>query len=181
MNDWIFAEVTREERYFASVLHHEMLNDIEPFSRMLCSRLHLHSDTRIRDFGYEVCFFRDWARIGRVKRYKELEKQTFDFMFRLSDGSLAIMEAKAQQGFATAQLDNLIKARAIIEKSKGLEISKVHLVALCSSKYGMKPQTKRVFNDVVLLWDRLDGNMGLTDIYPKSRGIFKRANDIYGL
>ena len=180
MKEWSFRQLTREERYFASILHHEMLNDIEPFSKLLCSILKLKHDAKINDFGYEVCFFRDWHRKGFIKRRKKLEKQTFDFMFKMSDGSLVIMEAKAQQGFANIQLDNLIKAKSIIEKSPKLKEPKVHLAALCSSKYRMKPQTRQVFNDAVLYWDRLADIMGLTDIYPESRDIFKRANEIYG-
>jgi len=55
----LWQAVTREERFFTSVLHHELINNVTPFSHFLCSRIDVEPGVRVRDVGYEVCFFRD--------------------------------------------------------------------------------------------------------------------------
>ena len=177
MKKW--SEITREERYFTSVLHHEMLCNLTPFSEMLCDRLKVGPGVKISEVGFEVCFFRDGARdeFSIIERQsenrKELEKQTFDFMVFLSDGSAAIIEAKAQQGFDSEQIDALINSKNIIENSIKKPIAKVYLVALYSSKYEPKSTTREKFS-AEITWAELK------DKYPSSKDIFERANSIYG-
>jgi hypothetical protein len=164
--------ITREERYFTSVLHHELINDRAPFSDLLRSCLQLDHGFFIDDIGFEVCHFRDGYRGGVIERHKILEKQTFDFMFFLSDGSAAIVEAKAQQGFSNDQLTALKKAKDLIEHSKKRPMP-IHLVGLCSSRYKPKKETVNKFEGRLIFWSKL------ADKYPKSSAIFKRADDIY--
>ena len=169
--------ISREERYFTSVLHHELINNVAPFSQLLCSRLGFDAGVKISDVGFEVCFFRDGAREGIIERpsekRKELEKLTFDFMFVLSDGSAVIIEAKAQQGYDNDQIAVLNYARDRIERSEKCPISRTYLVGLCSSVYALKEETRRKFAGIIW-WKKLAA------IYPASKDVFQRANDIYG-
>jgi hypothetical protein len=166
--------VTREERYFTSVLHHELINNIVPFSKFLCFRLWPNQDIGIADIGFEVCFFRDGFRQGLIeKRCKELEKQTFDFMFFLSNGSAVIVEAKAQQSFSLDQIEALEEAKRLILQSEKYKVPEVYLIGLCSSNYTLKEETEARF-DGMMTWK------DLSRIYPDSRDIFMRADDIYG-
>jgi hypothetical protein len=169
--------ISREERYFTSVLHHELISNRAPFSELLCSRLGLDAAVTISDVGFEVCFFRDGARAGIIERpdenRKKLEKLTFDFMFVLSDGSAVIVEAKAQQGYDNDQIADLNDARGRIERSDKCPISRTYLVGLCSSAYEMKAETKEKFA-VIISWKEL------AEKYPASKDVFQRANDIYG-
>ncbi len=165
--------VTREERYFTSVLHHEISCNVKPFSDLLCKRLQISAGVKISDVGFEVCFFRDGARKDIIERRKELEKQTFDFMFFLSDKSAVIIEAKAQQGYDNKQLNSLNNAKKIIEDSKKCPISKIYLVGLYSSKYKPKKTTLHNFSPGIT-WKELK------EVYPTSKDVFERADSIYG-
>lgn len=177
--DHFWKDVTREERFFTSILHHETLNDVTPFSNMLCKLLNLGNAVKIKEVGYEVCFFRDGARDGfdiierQNENRKSMEKQTFDFMVFFSDGSAAIIEAKAQQGFVNAQIESLKKSKRAIERSLKKPLTKIYLVALCSSNYKPKNSTLAEFA-AKITWEELKY------IYPSSGDIFERANNIYG-
>jgi hypothetical protein len=108
----------------------------------------------VSDIGYEVCFFRD-SRHGEVKLIKsrrpKLEKQTFDLVLWLSDQSMIIIEAKAQQSFHNNQLGMLKKAKGLIQELSVNLVPNVYLVGLCSSKYTPKNETKQQL-DTVITW-----------------------------
>lgn len=112
-----WSEVTREERFFTSFLFHDVQQNQQPLLKLLHSKLELHFDISIIDVGYEACFFRDAYHTEPKlikKRQRPLEKQTFDIMLWLSDQSIVIIEAKAQQGFSMKQLDMLDQSLSIM-------------------------------------------------------------------
>ena len=79
-----WSEITREERFFTSVLFHDMLLDSKPFMDLLTSKWEFPPNISIIDIGFEVCFFRDAFHAEPKlinKRYPKLEKQTFDLVF----------------------------------------------------------------------------------------------------
>ena len=128
----LWETITREERYFCSFLFHDIRSNPTPFMNLLRDNgLSISPETNIIDVGYEVCFFRDTARTKLVERQSHLEKQTFDLVLWLSDGSPVIIEAKAQQGYGMEQLKKLEDSKSTIASSS-YPISRIHLVGLVS-------------------------------------------------
>jgi len=170
-----WEEITREERFFTSVLFHDILKDEKPLLNILQEKLWLPPDTNIIDVGYEVCFFRDASRENLIKeRQQQLEKQTFDLVLWLSDQRAIIIEAKAQQCFHTKQLRAVHKSLELIPKLvvPGYPITQVSLVGLCSSKYTMKIGTIKQFH-AVIKWKEI------ARLYPEHKVIYERADNIY--
>ena len=77
-----------------------------------------------------------------------LSKQTFDIVLWLSDKSLVIIEAKAQQGYTNKQIDLMKIAKAIILVGMNHEnrIRNVHLVALAGGPYLNRCRVKNRFD-----------------------------------
>ncbi len=130
-----WSKITREERFFTSVLFYDILHDDKPILDLLGNRIEDISNLSLVDVGYEVCFFRDayHAKPALIKeRQQLLEKQTFDLALWLSDQSLVIIEAKAQQGFHMDQIKALQQSREIIRRISTpiYPISKIHFVGL---------------------------------------------------
>ena len=174
MNDIpLWEEITREERYFCSFLFHDIRSNPAPFMTLLRDEgLPTSPESKIIDVGYEVCFFRDSAKVELIERQSHLEKQTFDLVLWLSDGSLVIIEAKAQQGFGMDQLKKLEDSKLIITGSS-YPVSRIHLVGLVSSKYSPQADVKSVLNPI-LMWDEM------MTTYPVNAHIYQRADEIYG-
>jgi hypothetical protein len=149
-----------------------MRQDPEPLWRVLRDDLGCTAGVTVVDLGFEVCFFRDVARASRIERCRALEKQTFDLVLTLSSQALAIIEAKAQQGFHTTQMKMLHQARTIMQSSVRWPIKQIYLVGLCSSKYTPKSSTRSYF-DAFLRWDEI------ARVYPTNEQIYHRANAIY--
>lgn len=166
-----WSSVTREERYFSSSLFHELVRDPEPFWRLLSKQLHV-GKTGVADVGYEVCFFRDLARVGMVERQRHLEKQTFDLVLTLESGPLVIVEVKAQQPFNLAQLRKLHEARKLIVASKNLPSRhrSVFIAGLCSSN--ARPRSGPLL-DALIRWS------DLCPSYPKIKADLMRADGLY--
>ena len=168
-----WSEITREERFFTCVLYHDLTTAPAPAWAILRDRLHCAADTVVVDVGYEVCFFRDVARAGFIERHRDLEKQTFDLMFTLSNGALVLIEAKAQQGFKTKQMSMLHRAREEMLSSAMWPGKEVLVVALCSSGYTPGPVTQSYF-DAFLRWSEV------AQAYPGNREVYARADETYG-
>ncbi len=166
--------ITREERFFTCILFYDIRQNSELFLDTLRSSLGCGNDVTVVDSGYEVCFFRDAARenLNLIERHPELEKQTFDLVLWLSNQALVIIEAKAQQGFTTKQMDNLQKARKIMQSSAIWPIKQIYLVGLYSDDYKPRPTTRANF-DALLQWNEI------ADIYPMNEDIYHRATKIY--
>jgi polyribonucleotide nucleotidyltransferase len=173
-----WSEVTREERFFVSILFHDLLLKPEPFMELIKNKLKLSPNISINDVGYEVCFFRD-AFHAKPKlineRHKELEKQTFDLVLWLSDQSMVIIEAKAQQSFDTNQIEVLKESKKIMQRLSSLvcPMNPIYVVGLCSSKYNLKKSTRDHFKDIIL-WAEV------ADCYPGDwSDYYERADKIY--
>ncbi|WP_261822837.1 PD-(D/E)XK nuclease family protein [Vibrio neonatus] len=167
------SEITRTEVFYTSHLYYGCLNDSESFQTLLIKTLGLSRSVKIVDSGYEICLFRDLAKAGYIDREnKSFEKQTFDNVFVLSDESIVLIEAKANQKFSPSQINNMILAKEKIQSSNDLPWKKVHLLGLCSSKYKPKNTTIKDF-DAVITWAEVAAC--LSDM----RSIFERADNIY--
>lgn len=179
--------ITREERFFTCILFHDMLEDPEPLCILLQDKLKLPTKQMISDIGYEVCFFRDayHAKPKLIKNRQngqngqlQLEKQTFDLVLWLSDRSMIIIEAKAQQGFNIDQIKMLHESRKLISKLSvpPIPIKKIFLVGLCSSHYTPKPSTRDQFQSIIT-WD------DIARIYPSRntcKAAYMCADSLYG-
>ena len=173
MKPW--KEITREERYFCSFLFHDIRANPAPFMALLTkSGLEVPQGTTINDVGYEVCFFRDAAKIDvdLIESHSNLEKQTFDFVLWLSDESMVIIEAKAQQGFGMKQLKKLSDSKSLIVNSK-YPISRINLIGLASSNYSPQDGVNNILAPI-LTWKEV------MNIYPSNARIYERANGVYG-
>ncbi len=172
-----WSSVTREERYFSSTLFHELVRNPKPFWRLLSKQLSAKLDVRnigVADVGYEVCFFRDLARVGMVERQqRSLEKQTFDLVLTLESGPLVIVEVKAQQAFNLKQLEKLREARNLIIASKKLPSRhrSVFIAGLCSSR--ARCDRSRPLLDGLIRWS------DLRPYYPKIAADLARADGLY--
>lgn len=167
--------VTREERFFTSFLFHDLLQNADPFWKKLNKQIGLSSQIKVDDVGFEVCFFRDTAVKKLIsKREPELEKQTFDLVLWLSDQSMVIIEAKAQQGFHLDQINTLCNSRKIMLDiaTTDYPIKEIYLVGLYSSKYKLKDSTKDKFR-AIIHWSTI------ADLYPPHEKEYKRADKIY--
>lgn len=166
------SEITRTEAFFTGSLFHASNMKKGAIEALLISKLELDEASEITDSGYEVCFFRDFAKEGYISRQNaSFEKQTFDNVFILSDEALVLIEAKAHQGFDPKQIDHMVKAANLIMDSK-LPFKKVYLVGICSSKYSPKPRTVKQL-DAVITWSEIAKCFG------DDAGIFVRADEIY--
>jgi len=117
------------------VLFHDLTQDPNPIWTILCHRLGYSTEAIIVDVGFEVCFFRDVVHAGLIERHCELEKQTFDLVLNLSDHSLVITEAKAQQGFRTEQMDMLRRTCKAMEANAIWPAKNAYLVGSYSQVY----------------------------------------------
>lgn len=172
-----WSKVTREEQFFTSVLFHDILLDSKPFMALLTSKWAFPPNISIIDVGYEVCFFRDVFHAEPKlinKRYHKLEKQTFDLVLWLSDQSIVIIEAKAQQGFHTDQMRMLNQSKEIMRSLSSPEypMNQILLVGLCSSKYKLKDSTVNNFK-AIIRWKEV------ARYYPEHVCDYSRADDIY--
>jgi len=144
--------------------------------KIFIDKLELSNNLKIIDYSFEVCLFRDFFKAGIFTRVNEedrkrFEKQTFDNVFILSDGSIILIEAKANQKFSPAQITQMKEASVIIE-DKSERCDKVYLVGLHSSKYHPKESTIKDF-DATITWEEL------AVAVPSFKTIFNRANTIY--
>jgi hypothetical protein len=166
-------EISRTEIFFTGHFYYESLKKKDALESLLFSKLPIQDDVEIVDSGFEVCFFRDYAKAGLIERQsKALEKQTFDNVFVLSDYSLIIIEAKAHQKFSPFQIEELRKSKEIILNSKMFKVNNVYLMGLHSSRYSPKAKTTKIF-DSCITW------MELALIFGDEEGIFQRAENIY--
>ena len=178
MKAYKWSEITREERFFTSVLFHDILLNSKPFMALLRGKWEFPPNISIIDVGFEVCFFRDAFHAEPKlinKRYHGLEKQTFDLVLWLSDKSIVVIEAKAQQGFHTNQMTMLNQSKDIMQSLSSPEypMTQILLVGLCSSKYKLKESTENNFK-AIIRWKEV------ALYYPEHASDYARADDIYG-
>ena len=166
------SDLTRTEVFFTSSLHHAHKDNPRVIAELLSKKLRLPSSLNVTDSCYEVCLFRDLAKAGHIERQsKSLEKQTFDNVFVLSDNSIVLVEAKAQQCFSRSQLAQMENARKIIIESP-LPWKQVYLVGIISSRYSPKAETKKKL-DGIINWSEL------SEAFASYSRVFDRADSIY--
>ena len=167
-----WAEITREERFFTSLLFNDIKNNVDPFRNVLLASLGLPPNLAIVDVGYEVCFFRDAAHAKLIDRCHQREKQTFDLMLFVENKILIIIEAKANQCNNKKQLDNLHDAIKLICKNPKYPIQNVYIYGLWSSKYSPRQQTLKKFHRYIT-WKTI------AELYPHNKKEYYRADEIY--
>jgi hypothetical protein len=168
----LWAEISREERFFTSLLFHDIRCNSAPMLRLLKEPLHLAPRTTISDVGFEVCLLRDAAFAGLTERHLPLEKQTFDLVLTFSDRRIAILEAKAQTGFHLKQISKLHKARDILAAADPRPFKEVEICAVTSSHYAPRTKVRKAFNAI---WTWLE----IATVYPRNAKHFERADSIY--
>ena len=167
-----WADITREERFFTCLLFHDIHQSPDALWKHLSQKLVAEAEASIIDVGYEICFFRDAFLVGLIERYQNVEKQTFDLALTLSSGAVVFIEAKAQQGYTTGQLQQLQSSKKRMEDSRLFPFKKIYLAGLFSSKYNPKLSTRSVF-DLHFLWK------DIASIYPHNAAAYERADNIY--
>ncbi len=172
LNNKSWSGITREERYFCAELFFELRKDLRPFLGLIGRA----GSPKEYEVGYEACFYRDVLKeYGKSAHEAKLpQKRTFDLLL-LSEDELIIIEAKAFQGFDSAQLSSIEREQEVITKLFtliGHPVPKVSMVAICSSGYTPKESTTKCFS-YIIRWDEL------AKVYKHSCDIFKRADMIY--
>ena len=167
-----WSEISREERFFTAMLFHDVLAEKDPLLTLLGKKLRLSEQSKIIDVAFEAAFFRDAALENRIESSPAHEAQKFDLMLGFSDKRTVIIEAKAQQGFRTDQIEMLHMARTLMEGSRLWPATKVHIVGLWSSQYSPRQTTRNSF-DAFFTW------LEVADIYPENQEIYRRADSIY--
>lgn len=173
-NPTSWKQITREERYFTSLLFHDLMKNSASLIKLFPSEMGIPAGTIAKEVGYEVCFFRDAYRKDLIERQKRLESQKFDLVLFLNSDHMVIIEAKAQQGFKMDQIRNLLEAKDKIINSGFKPATMVSLVALYSSRYSPRNKTLDDF-DACITWKQI------AEKYPKSkyREDYERADNIY--
>lgn len=188
--------ITRDERFFCFELYQSLKDDQKGLLTLIKEGINMEKykegritnqnrldflegiESKTFDIGVEVCFYRDllkWNGKG-IKKTNLPQKRTFDLAL-FSEDAIIIIEAKAQQGFDTKQLDSFNKDREDIKylftKFFGRKTApKVFIVGLHSSRYTPSSITKPYF-DSSIQWDKI------AEKYPDSKDLFNRANEIY--
>ncbi|MBU8913320.1 MAG: PD-(D/E)XK nuclease family protein [Spirochaetales bacterium] len=165
-----WREISRDERFFCSHLYALIeKNGATGFVAFLNSKENLGLDPAANwEPAFEACFYRDiWNH--RNKQGELISpKRTFDLCL-FSDDAIVIIEAKAHDGFSEKQMASFDDDEKQVEKLT--EVKSVVLLALVSSKYQAKPETKKRFKGW-LEWNELAA------LYGRDR-ILQRANDVY--
>lgn len=174
-----WADITRDERFFCAHLYFEFLQNINPFLNLLFESKLIDKEeinSSIWEAAYEVCFYRDFIHqigingineIGKTE-FSLLGKRTFDLCL-FSENKIIIIEAKAQQGFETEQMESFKTDLLLVKKLIGENVA-IKLLGLTSSKYNPKVVTKARF-DALINWEQIQ------KLYKNN--IFSRANEIY--
>lgn len=178
----LWEDITREERYFCSILFHhfkgkenqfiQFLNEKDCEKQLNFNEYELEEDYKW-EISFEVCFYRDYYKfIGKCNNISP--KRTFDLCL-FSENRIIIIEAKSHEGFANEQLnhiqEDISKLKTVLNKQEDKKFN-VNTVALCSSEYinNCKSSTKEKF-DLMISWKDISA-------YTNNE-ILKRANEIY--
>jgi hypothetical protein len=168
-NKW--KDVTRDERLFCSYLYHYVKNDTLSFINLINSKNSQKIDINIYwEIGFEVNIYRDLFGIKT--------KRTFDLCL-FSEEMIIIIEAKAHQGFQSAQSKEFIHdkqfLKSLLIKYRDSNVD-VKVCALASSKYFKNIIEKYKIlklpfeSDYILSWEDCE-------IFDKE--IFRQADETY--
>lgn len=183
-----WKEITRDERTYCAELFFEARKNTRDFVHWIHGQGVIKlSEAELNqgwEMGFEVCFYRDvlkhQEKLGinsdTIRNTDYSPKRTFDLCL-FSDQHIIIIEAKAQQGFETKQLDDFAKDKLDIKKLLGVSDDqvKVSIIGLASSTYlnGIKRRKAgipKVF----------DGTFSWLDLHGYIKNpVFKQANQAY--
>ena len=167
-----WSEITREERAFCAELYCLARADLQNFIEYLNAMHEADLDVGANwEMAFEASFYRDQRRfLLQAKDGASSDHRKFDLAL-FSDEDILIIEAKAQQGFGTKQLDDIRQDPDRV-KLRLPRVKRVRVSALVSSRYFPKPETRNCFTGPYLTWRALasfyDGN-----------AILRRADEIY--
>lgn len=159
LNGKSWDELTREERFYCAQLYFlARERGVENLVVYLNEKHDMTLDPSANwEIGYEVCFYRDFQHAHRKGLGSLPGKRTFDLCL-MSDRMIVIIEAKAQQGFETDQLEKFQKDPQRIRRL--VPDIEVILIGLCSSHYleNQSPQDilfAHGFAGTLLTWKEL--------------------------
>jgi len=169
LNNKSWLQITREERFFCAQLFFELRNNPTPFLH------HLNQTDKKYEVGFEVCLYRDLMKERglSIRNSPYPQKRTFDLAFFAED-EIIIIEAKAQQGFHTEQLEDFMKDKELIPKLLGPNCKvSVKIIGIYSSLYQPSAKTVSSFDKKVVTWKEL------STLYPSSEEIFNQADSSF--
>ena len=183
--------VTREERHFCAHLFECVRKNPCWFIELLSEHTFMvkHDPTKdaskldsskYKDTGFEVAFYRDLRKRGFKFPKCASSHRKFDLALFFDD-RLVIVEAKAQQGFRTKELENIKNDVKEITNCPDfdppLEIKVVGIASskwYCSKNRDAKDLPEFDVFDYFLTWNLL------AEKYQEKSAVFERANCIYG-
>ena len=177
-NNRYWKDITREERYFCSVLFERIKYTPNEFIIWLNSKLNLNLNSKTEwEAGYEVCFYRDYYKnvLKKPMPNKFSRKRTWDLCL-FSEEKIIIIEAKCQQRFKTEDIPKFKNDKLLIAELFSNQIE-VEVIGLASSiyfknleKYGSK-EIYNFFEHRFISW---------YDLFLKyNEQAFKYANEVY--
>lgn len=166
-----WAEVTREELAFCAELYCLARADLRKFTGYLNDTYGADLDVNANwEMAFEVSFYRDEQRFRREgKDASTSDHRAFDLVL-FSDADILIIEAKAQQGFGTKQLDDIQKDAELVKRFTRAQ--RVRVSALVSSRYAPKKATKARFTGPYLTWKALAS-------FYDDNVLLRRADEVY--
>jgi hypothetical protein len=180
LNNQSWQEVTREERYFCAELYGAVRDDVGRFIAFLRDEYGPIIGARLNwEVGYEICFYRDWARaVGRHRNAPARSlhtplslKRTFDLAL-FSDTQIVLFEIKANRSFIMDQQKELETDRTRVEECTG--VADVQTAGIISSKYTPRRSTLEPFTlQPLITWNDVAG------VYRNKAALFRRADMIY--
>jgi len=161
-------EISRTETLFCTELF-SLLKEKDNLSKFIKTFKLKHGDY---DVGYEAFFYRDLSKEYNIKWEKFLHR-AFDLAL-FSENDIYIIEAKAHDGFNNKQLGSFKEDKKLVLEILRKVNSKikvdVHLLALISSNYDPKPETRNKFEKIIT-WKEVYELYGIE--------IFNRADKIH--
>ena len=177
--DYLWQDLSREERFYCLTLYQYAKNDPSGFASWIGDATKLKVDSSCTwDIGFEVCFYRDylWHSNKSARENRFPPKRTFDLCL-FSSKTLVVIEAKVEDGFHKDQNQSFINDRKQIKDLLNNPKLEVILVALASSKYFNnaekfgRTETLEVF----------DGRLTWLNAYLKYKDpLFQQADELYG-
>jgi hypothetical protein len=166
-----WTEVTREERFFCQHLYSRILQGgLSAFVELLSGRHGAALDPSANwELAYEACFYRDlWFLRGRDGPLFS-PKRTFDLCL-LSDETIVVLEAKAEQPFDLSQLQCFARDKQELVKETGVD--RVLLAGLASSRYAPPSEVRAFFDGPFLTWRELAALYGHDPILARADALY---------
>ena len=171
--DKSWLQTTREERQFCAALFNVVRENPQEFIRLINQealpqrpKVKALDDRALWEVGFEVALGRDLRKpdLSEIGSHRKFDLALF------SGRQMVVVEAKAQQGFLTAELERFSEDRATLKKA--LPGIRVCFLGLCSGDYLARKQLDLSIGfDKVLTWQSVACRW--------SDEHFKRADSVY--